>query len=419
MQYAWIDGSMRAVRAAPEIAELGRAVHTYLANTRSARHPVEVGEDLRQLRHLQDLLELDFSRRAAEYAATDQAEREGSATVQDWIRHECRMSATAADAAVCAGQQAANLHLSERAVDRGDIGFGHFVLMARTARALADSPSGQPFDEAPLLRQAIAHSVGRFRHDCAHARHAADAKGVLAEHVADVEARYLELRSGEGGAWFLRGFLDSVGGATLRTALEPLARFSGADDTRSRSRRLADALVELSAHALDTGAIPSTHSVRTHLQLTACAETLAGTPGAPAGGLEHAGPIPAATVQRLACDAGITRVLLDAKQAPLDVSRERRLPGVSTRRALQARDRGCVWPGCERPVSWTSAHHIVHWAHGGKTELNNLVLICHRHHWMVHEGGWQLARTQDGTVIKLPPAPDRQPTARAPDGAAA
>ncbi|MBV9525465.1 MAG: DUF222 domain-containing protein, partial [Candidatus Dormibacteraeota bacterium] len=353
-QYAWINGSLQPLREAAEIVELRRAVESFACARRAERHPVEVGEDLRELRHLIDVLELDFSRRAAAYAATDQAEREGSATPQDWIRHECRMSGSAADAAICAGEQVRALPQGEQALEAGRIGFGHFTLLARTARALTSSPSAEPFDERPLLAQALAHSVGRFRHDCAHARHAADAQAALAEHVDVVEARYLELRTGEDGAMFLRGFLDSVGGATLRTALEPLARFAGAEDTRSRGRRLADALVELSSHALDSGAVPATRNVRTHLQVTATAETLSGAAGSPAGELEHAGPVPAATVQRLACDAGVTRVLLDARSAPLDVSRERRLPASATRRALLARDRGCVWPGCERPAAWTS-----------------------------------------------------------------
>jgi len=406
---------MLRVEVAQEILELATAVDKFRAGPGPERHPIEVGNDLRHLRHLIDLLEMDFAQRAAAWASTDQYEREGSASPADWIRHECHLPRTAADASIAAGEQRGNLAESERAVEAGRIGFAHFALMAKTARALSESPTAAPFAEAPLLQQALSHSVGRFRHDCAHARHAADAKGALAEHVELVEARSLELQTREDGAMFLRGFLDSVGGATLRTALEPLARFSGADDRRPRDQRLADALVELSSHVLDKGVLPATQGVRTHLQLTASVETLAGTAGAPAGELEHSTPIPAATAQRLACDSGVTRVLLDAKSVPIDVSRERRLPGPSTRRALAVRDRGCTWPGCDRTVRWTSAHHIVHWAHGGKTDLQNLVLLCHRHHWMVHEGGWQLARAPDGRVLKVPSLPDRAPSARAPD----
>jgi hypothetical protein len=324
------------------------------------------------------------------------------------------MSGHSSEGAVCVGKELSSLPLSEAAVDDGDMGFAHLTLMARTSRALRESPSAAPFDEAALLSKAIEHSVGRFRHDCAHARHALDAKAVLDDHVEQVEARYLELQCRDDGAMILNGFLDAVGGATLRTALEPLARFNGQDDHRPRSKRLGDALVELANHALDTGSLPTTGSARTHLQVTSSAETLMGLPGAPAGEMELCPPIPAATVQRLACDAGLTRILLDGQSAVVDDGRSRRIPSGATRRALISRDRGCVWAGCDRSAAWTAAHHVTHWAHGGSTDVDNLVLLCHRHHWMVHEGGWQLVRSSDGRVVSVPPVQAGLPLARAP-----
>ena len=78
----------------------------------------------------------------------------------------------------------------------------------------------------------------------------------------------------------------------------------------------------------------------------------------------------------------------------------------STRRALNLRDRHCAWPGCDRPANWTAAHHLKHWTRGGPTDLDNLVLLCHRHHWMVHEGGWQLLKDDEGRLLTIrPPVP--------------
>jgi HNH endonuclease len=62
------------------------------------------------------------------------------------------------------------------------------------------------------------------------------------------------------------------------------------------------------------------------------------------------------------------------------------------RRALTHRDGGCVFPGCDRPEAWCDAHHLVHWTRGGPTDLDNLALLCRRHHVTVHEGGWRIAR---------------------------
>ena len=101
--------------------------------------------------------------------------------------------------------------------------------------------------------------------------------------------------------------------------------------------------------------------------------------------------------------------MIDSDSMIIDVGRTRRVVNGSRSRALKARDKGCRFPGCDRPASWTNAHHIVHWARGGTTDLDNLVLLCHRHHWMVHEGGWQLVKRDDGTVLTLPPTADFNP----------
>ena len=135
--------------------------------------------------------------------------------------------------------------------------------------------------------------------------------------------------------------------------------------------------MEIALHALDLGAVPSTGGASTHLQLTASVETVMGLEGAPGGELEFAGAVPAATVQRLACAARVRRILLGPKSAVTDVGRARRIPGPAARAALRVRAGGCEWPGCDRPVAFTNAHHFVHWGHDGATEVPNLVLLCY------------------------------------------
>ncbi len=134
---------------------------------------------------------------------------------------------------------------------------------------------------------------------------------------------------------------------------------------------------------------------RPQLVIRASLETLAGSKGAAAGELERGGQVPGETVRRLACDAALTRI---TGQGELDaeVSRATRTIPPATRRALAARDHGCVAEGCGRPPDWTDAHHVKHWVHGGETTMANLVLLCRRHHRMVHEDGWTLRRSADG-----------------------
>ena len=381
------------------------AVERLLERSRPKLSSYDQSQELIRLRHAADLLELAFSREAAVFAASDEFDAQGFVSPVQWIRQECGMTGHAAVAAITVGEQERALPQSTQALRSGDLSFSHLALLASTAAAIKESPKAQ-FDEASLLRKALAHTLSRFRRECTHARHAADAKRFLEEQKQMSDWRRVELLPCEDGAVVLRGFLDPIGGATLRTALEPLARRLGADDTRTREHRWADALVELAGHG-----------GRAQLQVTTSLETLRGLDGAPAGELEFCAPIAAATVQRLACDASVSRVVLGPDSAVLDVGRTRRVPSTAIRRALRARDRGCVWPGCERPVSWTAPHHLRHWANGGGTNLENLALVCHRHHWKVHEGGWQLVRTGD-RVVTVPPLPEFSHRTRAPDGPA-
>jgi hypothetical protein len=353
-----------------------------------------------------DQLELEFSYLAAKFAATDEYDWQGFESPIGWLKANCHLSGGAASGRICAGQQVEHLGQSSKAMADGEIGFAHFALIARTSAAV-----GERLEEAKLLGQARKQTIARFHDSCYHARHAADPQGCAQDEAQGVEARSLEFANGEDGMVHVNGMLDKVGGAAVRAALEPLAQRAGKDDDRCRERRVADALVDLCMHSLDNGA----PSRRTHMQVTTSLETLLGLSGAPAAEMEFSLPISAKAVERLACDCTVTRVLLGSDSMVIDVGRARRVISGSQGKALRVRDHGCVWPGCDRPATWTSAHHVVHWINGGSTDLSNLVLLCYRHHWMVHEGEWQIVRADDGRMLTVPPITPYQRLARGPD----
>jgi Domain of unknown function (DUF222)/HNH endonuclease len=371
----------------------------------------ELAEDLIRLGRESDQVHLRFARRAAQFSARNKYDDDGFATPIDWMRLNCHLTSTAAADLVSVGKNLQRMPESVQAVSGGEIGFAHLKAMARTAAAL-----GTKFDEAPLLEKARESSPGKFYYLCQHYRHAADRKGFEAEQKEQVENRMLWISTSDDGTVQLTGYFDPEGGATLRTAFEPLARRSGAHDDRSREKRLADAAVEVAAHAMEMGLIPQQGSQRTHLQVTTSLETLLALPGAPAADLEFASlPISSKTVERLACDGSVTRILLGSDSMVIDVGRAKRTISGPARKALNVRDRGCTWPGCERPASWTSGHHIQHWLHGGSNAPPNLTLLCYRHHWMVHEGNWQIVRGDDGRMLTIPPTVTFGPAARGPD----
>lgn len=114
------------------------------------------------------------------------------------------------------------------------------------------------------------------------------------------------------------------------------------------------------------------------------------------------GAISPATLAVLSCDAVLQSVVLDRSGAVLTLGRQVRTASAAQRRALAARDRGCVIPGCRMPVERTDAHHIRWWSHGGGTDLENLALLCGRHHDDVHAGIWTLQMI-DGVCWAIPP----------------
>lgn len=185
---------------------------------------------------------------------------------------------------------------------------------------------------------------------------------------------------------YLEGLFPAEQGAALQTALERRAeRVVLADRPDSPAEaRLADALVEL-VTGTDEGRAPAPTLV-----VHAEAEALAGREAAEGPWLaetESGRRLSAEAVRRLACDARVEWVL-EADGRPVGIGRRGRVVAGAVARLLRHRDGACRFPGCERR-RWLQAHHLVHWGDGGRTDLDNLVLLCHAHHRLIHEGGWR------------------------------
>ena len=342
--------------------------------------------ELVALRRQIDALELRFSQLAASFDASRYWDYDCSNSAMDWIRFNCRMTSTAAADRISVGRHLPKLVESAEAMGTGDIGFAHVTVIARTANTV------KSFDETALLPLAKENSPGMFHYKCLHYRHSLDAKAYTDDQERLAEERSLRLSTAEDGCLLISGVLDPVGGAVVRAALEPLAQPSGAHDDRNREQRMADALVE-----------QVTDGKPANIQVTATIETLKGLAGAAGGEMEFSLPICATSIQRMACECSVTRVLLSQESVTIDVGRSKRVISSGLSRALKARDGHCRWPGCERSASMCDGHHLVHWIEGGPTDLDNLVLLCRRHHRMVHEGGWQLIKTHDQQIVTIAP----------------
>ncbi|MHC6594337.1 HNH endonuclease signature motif containing protein [Arthrobacter sp. C152] len=124
--------------------------------------------------------------------------------------------------------------------------------------------------------------------------------------------------------------------------------------------------------------------------------------GTGTGAFVFTGPVAAATLRKMACDADIIPALLGTNGEILDLGRKARLFTSAQRTAITARDQGCAFPNCTIPAPWCEVHHITYWSRGGETNASNGVLLCSHHHHLVHKEQWIIA-TANGTPAFIPP----------------
>ena len=303
----------------------------------------------------------------------------------------------------------------------GDITRAHVDVATRCLRSIPEHLRREEDD-----RTAIAD----FFADLAPTRHARDlgrSASALLERLAPDsqdrfdprahERRFFDTSTDATGMLLGHFALDAVAGATLLSAVEacsaPLPTDGDGRDDRTAPQRRADALVAVADRARAvTGPVRGERPrVVVHTTPEQLVGALAAGPRAvgPGAGWTEAGQdLGAGAVRRLSCDAVLQRVVWDRHgellpSVPLDLGREARLADVQLRRALAARDRGCVVPGCGARPAHCDAHHVTHWAAGGPTSLVNLVLLCGSHHTAVHDGVWQVSVGRDGIPLVVPP----------------
>lgn len=197
-------------------------------------------------------------------------------------------------------------------------------------------------------------------------------------------------------------------------------------DRPTRAQNLLDGLVSACRIALSTDALPATGGHRPQVIVTINYRDLlgniesrqggqsgqAGQAGhsvfAQAGHSVFAQQMSAQNIRKLACDADILPLVLGGKGQILDIGRAQRLFPPHMRRALVARDKGCAFPDCSMPATWCEAHHIIPWATGGTTNVSDGVLLCARHHHLIHEGNWSIKSIHGIPWFKPPKYRDPQ-----------
>ncbi|MCZ2804910.1 DUF222 domain-containing protein [Modestobacter sp. VKM Ac-2983] len=208
--------------------------------------------------------------------------------------------------------------------------------------------------------------------------------------------------------------LDAVGGEKVQAAIESIVQADRPKgDERTRSQQDADAFVQLADNQLASGNLPVLRTVKPHVVVGVDLDDLVDpATGAGAGEMGFGATISAARARYLACDGSISRIVMGPDGVPLDLGRDHRVVTPGLRKAVERRDKSCVFAGCGAPSWWCDVHHLIHWLHGGETSLQNSALLCERHHTKVHHGfrverdpggRWRTYRPDD-TQIPIGPA---------------
>lgn len=200
---------------------------------------------------------------------------------------------------------------------------------------------------------------------------------------------------------YFEGALPGVDGALFEKAVQHLALTAPHDSFsglwRPFEQRAADALIQMASLALGDASNADRATVVVHAPLSALA------PGSEASADVEFGPVIAAIeAQRLSCDGRIQLITTDDDGTPIGVGRTTRRIPFWLERLVRQRDGGCRFPGCRR-TRWTQIHHIVHWTHGGATDLDNLIVLCGYHHRMLHDDGWAIVGRPDGELRWITP----------------
>ncbi len=370
-----------------------------------------------QLRWHIEKMEARLVENVAEIDRRRAFEEDGAVTIVGWLKSRCRMDTSRAGQLAKLAQageafpELRQAHLDGRvsSCEARRVLQGASIYQRDLERHNVEGEeSAQAMAEVRRRLLAAAESgegPDRLRREIDSHRHQLAADALAVDEWAMFRQRTLHLYTTFDGMVDLRGTLDPSSAATVRTALESLTTPSrdGAEVTAGQAR--ADALVQLAKNALDSGYLPKRQGQRPHLRVTVNDCTLNAT--ADAAGTEPAdlhrhGAISAETARLVACDADITRIVQGAESEILDVGRTTRVVPRGIRKALSIRNGGCAYPQCDRPLEWCDAHHIKHWAHGGATRLDNLVMLCRRHHTEVHLTGARIERKDGILHVNVP-----------------
>ena len=325
----------------------------------------------------------------------------GLCSCAHWLNFKCGIGLNAAREKVRVARALKDLPKISQAFERGELSYSKVRAMTRIADA------GNEDYLLNIAHHGTAYHVEQLVSKYRRCRRLQEADDANQQHEERTFSYYFDAD----GCLIFKGRLPPEQGTLVVKALERAMDQSfqnEAEDVTAETRdpieaRRADALGALAETYLNddqnAGSTGDRYQVVVHVaEATLREDVTAETPTGPdvdRAHLEDGPQVAAETSRRIACDCSTLKVVDNEFGEPLSIGRKSRSIPPAIRRALRLRDRGCRFPGCTHK-RFVDGHHIKHWADGGETSLDNLVLLCRRHHRLVHEGGYRCERTTDG-----------------------
>jgi hypothetical protein len=325
----------------------------------------------------------------AELDRTEAWRDDGARDAAHWLSMRYDISTWKAHRWIGAAHALERLPRLADALSSGTLGIDKVLEVARFAT---------PETEADLVRWAREVSCATVRR-----------RGDVAARTSDEDVRDAESSrtlswwwTDEGRRLGLEAELPAAQGTIVVRAItrltEQIPVMPGEEDGCFIEARRADALVALCSGTLAERDVSDRAMVVVHAPLAALRDADEADEASVDGcETEEGAPVPLRTVERLLCSARMEAVVTDATDRVVALGRGSRRPPAWMLRQVRYRDRGCRFPGCGTRA-FTEAHHLVWWSRGGRTEPDNLLLICSFHHKLVHELGWSVRRDDDGEV---------------------
>ena len=345
-----------------------------------------------------------------EFDQRGQAADFGMRSTAHWLNWQCGISMGAAREKVRTALALDQLPAINAAFHKGELSYSKVRAITRVCT---------PDKEEQFLDIALCGSAAQV--ESIVKRYRAVELNLDAQHAFDqYEARCLDTYWDEEGCLVINGRLTAEQGALFLKAVH-VAEDTPAEEATRRTAVRADALMRIAERYLSgmTGrdslerkeTIAANTADRYQVIINVPAETLfqnittaeLSAAGKAQASIEDGPAIAVETARRLCCDASIVPIIENKKGEILNIGRKTRAIPPAIRRALHKRDGGCRFPGCSIGVHYTDAHHVVHWANGGETSMDNLVLVCRHHHRVLHEGAYSVTCAANGRFVFLKP----------------